>query len=39
LPQGKSALEIISTNNNTAKIRPKDNFSKTGNQVTNAVLI
>lgn len=39
LPQGKSALEIISTNNNTAEIRPKDNFSKAGNQVTNAVLI
>lgn len=39
LPQGKSALEIISTNNNTAEIRPKDNFSKAGNQVTNAVLV
>lgn len=39
LPQGESALEIISTNNNTAEIRPKDNFSKAGNQVTNAVLI
>ena len=39
LPQGKSALEIINVNNNTARIRPKDNFSKAGNQVTNAVLI
>lgn len=39
LPQGSSALEIISTNNNTAEIRPKDNFSKAGNQVTNAILI
>ena len=39
LPQGNSALEIISTNNNTAEIRPKDNFSKAGNQVTNAILI
>ena len=39
LPQGNSALEIINTNNNTAEIRPKDNFSKAGNQVTNAVLI
>lgn len=39
LPQEKSALEIINVNNNTARIRPKDNFSKAGNQVTNAVLI
>ena len=39
LPQGESALEIISINNNTAEIRPKDNFSKAGNQVTNAILI
>lgn len=39
LPQGESGLEIIDTDNNTAEIRPKDNFSKAGNQVTNAVLI
>ena len=39
LPQGKSALEMINVNNNTARIRPKDNFSKAGKQVTNAVLI
>lgn len=39
LPQGESALEIIDVKSNTAKIRPKDNFSKAGNQVTNAVLI
>lgn len=39
LPQGESALEIINVNSNMAEIRPKDNFSKAGNQVTNAVLI
>lgn len=39
LPQGTEALDIISTNNNKAVIKPKDNFSKNGNQVTNAVLI
>ena len=39
LPQGTEDLDIISTNNNKAVIKPKDNFSKNGNQVTNAVLI
>ena len=39
LPQGTETLDIISTNNNKAVIKPKDNFSKNGNQVTNAVLI
>ena len=39
LPQGTEALDIISINNNKAIIKPKDNFSKNGNQVTNAVLI
>lgn len=39
LPQETEALDIISINNNKAVIKPKDNFSKNGNQVTNAVLI
>lgn len=39
LPQGTEALDIININNNKAVIKPKDNFSKNGNQVTNAVLI
>lgn len=39
LPQGTEALDIIGINNNKAVIKPKDNFSKNGNQVTNAVLI
>lgn len=39
LPQGTEALDIISINNNKAIIKPKDNFSKNGNQVTNAVLV
>lgn len=39
LPQGAETLDIISINNNKAVIKPKDNFSKNGNQVTNAVLI
>lgn len=39
LPQEESALEMINVNNNIARVRPKDNFSKAGNQVTNAVLI
>lgn len=39
LPQETEVLDIISINNNKAVIKPKDNFSKNGNQVTNAVLI
>lgn len=39
LPQGAETLDIIGINNNKAVIKPKDNFSKNGNQVTNAVLI
>lgn len=39
LPQGTETLDIISINNNKAVIKPKDNFSKNGNQVTNAILI
>ena len=39
LPQGTEALDIIGINDNKAIIKPKDNFSKNGNQVTNAVLI
>ena len=39
LPQGTEALDIVSINNNKAVIKPKDNFSKNGNQVTNAVLV